>query len=152
MSYRRAKFLAAVIEQMRTWYRWGGREPQTGLDCWGLVAHALRASGGPDLTKWWTDVAWKQLVPVTTEGELLPGDLVFYGGDPADPADVSHVVVHIGEGVVVGANGGGSAIQSTTDAAKAGARVKVKDSIQYEGSQRLRGFRRIPYLHEEAPC
>lgn len=142
---KRAQFIAVIIDLLRTWYRYGGRDPGTGLDCMGLVIYALKKVGGPDLADWWTDRAWNEW-PAVEEKDLLPGDLVFYGGDPNNPKDVSHVGVHIADGVVVTASGGGQTTTSISIAMKQGARVKVKDRLRYRNPDDLRGFRRIPFL------
>ncbi|WP_233597304.1 MULTISPECIES: NlpC/P60 family protein [unclassified Corallococcus] len=108
ITSQRAAFLALVLAQMHSPYRWGAkgqRVPADGprlFDCSGLVTWALNQVGGPD----WrathnTDRLWDICAPVATEAELLPGDLVLYGraghttlqGRPVTRDDPNHVMV-----------------------------------------------------------
>ncbi|NVJ03095.1 C40 family peptidase [Myxococcus sp. AM009] len=146
---QRARFLALVLQQMNSPYRWNGKgetDVTTGqrvFDCSGLVTWALREVGGPD----WrathnTDLLWTDCAKVPAASELLPGDLVLYHslGKPADP---EHVMVYVGAGVVVGASGGGPSTRTLADAAKADARVKTFAHLDYR-ARRMPGFRRLP--------
>ncbi|WP_163998700.1 NlpC/P60 family protein [Pyxidicoccus caerfyrddinensis] len=147
-SSQRAAFLALVLQQMHSPYRWnakGTRDATTGqrvFDCSGLVTWTLHQVGGPD----WrathnTDRLWAACAPVDFAA-LLPGDLVLYHRAGA-PADAEHVMVHVGGGVVVGASGGGRATLTLADAAAHDARVKALPHLGYRPD--LMGFRRLPF-------
>lgn len=116
----------SVVSELQTLigtpYIWGGKNPQKagGLDCSGAVTYVL---------------AKLDLVPpgyirnadqLFREAEriLLPqaGDLAFYGTS----ADVSHVMVVVGDGRVLGATGGGRSTTSTEIAKKQGAEIKYE--------------------------
>lgn len=143
MNLRR-EFVAVVLEQMHVPYKWGGKLPALGLDCSGLVTHALWKAGGPDWRQTYnTDKLWNELV----EPQMLrPGDICLYGG--TGPADVSHVMVWLMDpggaagGIIVGACGGDSTTTSQTIALRQGARVKVHRSHLYRKD--FRGFRSLP--------
>lgn len=82
----------------RLGYRWGGRDPLTGLDCSGFVISALRevSDGRINLNDYWTDRLWAEVPRLQNweEQPLRPGDLVFYwGATSKGPDDVSHVMV-----------------------------------------------------------
>jgi cell wall-associated NlpC family hydrolase len=74
-------------------YRYGGRSPETGFDCSGLITHVF-------------EQAWGMLLPPGTEAlsrvgvavrpkELKPGDLVFYN---TRNRPFSHVGIYLGAG------------------------------------------------------
>lgn len=83
-------------------YRWGGTSPETGFDCSGFVWYVYSQVGVylPRTSReQYNFLASKgQLV---NEGNLHPGDLVFYGH-----GYVSDVKLYMGSGYVIGANGG----------------------------------------------
>lgn len=127
--------------EQRTWYVWGGRFPETGLDCSGLVAHCLWAVGGPDWRKThWSGRMWRELPPAI---HPLPGDLAMYG----PPGSVNHVMAVVGpsriagEFVVVGASGGNSDTTTIEIARLRRAFVKRKPTHLYRPG--FRGFRRL---------
>ncbi len=87
-----------ALAQVGTPYIWGGETPGVGFDCSGLVQAAYKAAGItlPRVAQDQYDATAK-LGP----GEpLQPGDLVFFGGGPAD---VTHVGIYIGNGQMVDA-------------------------------------------------
>lgn len=145
MKPRRSHYLSNVLNLMGAPYVYGGRSAE-GLDCWGLVALALRQAGGPNLYRWWTDHAWAQL-PAVEGREALPGDLAFYARAGAEPGDVEHVVVLAGHGTVVSASYGSSRITTPELAAAASppARVMAWPTVHYRAG--FVGFRSLsPYL------
>jgi cell wall-associated NlpC family hydrolase len=58
-------------------YRWGGKDPATGLDCSGLVYVAFRDIGVTAPRSTWTQVSWKM---VRKTGTPSAGDLVWWPG------------------------------------------------------------------------
>jgi cell wall-associated NlpC family hydrolase len=90
-------------------YRWGGTGPG-GFDCSGLTQAAYGAAG-VDLPR----TAQEQFdagPPVPANGDVLPGDLVFFGGGPSG---VEHVGLYVGAGEMI-------------DAPHTGAVVRVDDA------------------------
>lgn len=151
MSNLRREFCALVLNQMKTFYRWGGKEPGTGLDCSGLVTWALWRAGGPDWRQTHnTDKLWNEL---SVPQMLRPGDLAFYGGKGLpeggrEPKDVSHVMIWLFDpgggsgGLVVGASGGDSTTIDAVAATKQGAYVKCHRTHLYRDD--FRAFRTLP--------
>jgi murein DD-endopeptidase len=149
---QRAKFLSLVLDQHGAPYRWGAKGEDAGnglraFDCSGLVTWALHKVGGPDWRRTHnTDRLLAECNPLsgyTLEG-LMPGDIVFYGARlPGGDMDASHVMVHIGAGVVFGASGGDSRTLTLADAHRAGASVRACPSIHYRKD--LLAFRRLPF-------
>ena len=157
MSGELAKFLGWFDRHEGRPYLWGGRglvrwtpegmaaSPYEGWDCWGAVADAWLASGGPDRRLWNTDAAWAQLEGVATP---RPGDLVFYAARmPKSPNDVEHVEVVTGEGPgagtwrTIGAAGGGSTTDTLDEALASGARIRRRPS--HLNRLRFCGFRTL---------
>ena len=109
-------------------YRWGGDNPLAGFDCSGLVLEGLKAVG---LFPRSEDSSAHDLVHVhfpsrhRVEGDLQPGDLVFWG-----QPRITHVEIvwrRIGDMVLtIGASGGGSATTSPDAAIEQDAYCKIR--------------------------
>ncbi len=86
-----------ALSQLGDAYRWGASGPDT-FDCSGLTSAAYRAAGVaiPRVSR----AQWGagQHVEVAN---LVPGDLVFFADNPADPATIHHVGMYIGNGLMV---------------------------------------------------
>ncbi|WP_379655747.1 C40 family peptidase [Pseudoxanthomonas sp. UC19_8] len=87
--------LQSALALLGTPYRWGGSDPDSGLDCSGLVGYVFRTALGVDLPRVSRDMA------ADGEGELIrnrdqlrQGDLVFFGAR----GRVNHVGIYVGEG------------------------------------------------------
>ena len=83
--------LEAALEQIGTPYEWGGSGPG-GFDCSGLTSFAYRAAG---VSLPHSSRAQSRMGVAVSRGELMPGDLVFFG----DP--VYHVGIYVGNGKMV---------------------------------------------------
>jgi cell wall-associated NlpC family hydrolase len=83
--------LEAALEQVGTPYEWGGSAPG-GFDCSGLTSFAYRAAG---VSLPHSSRAQSRMGVAVSRGELMPGDLVFFG----DP--VYHVGIYVGNGKMV---------------------------------------------------
>jgi cell wall-associated NlpC family hydrolase len=97
--------VAYALAQLGTPYRWGGDEPG-GFDCSGLVQAAYQAAGIglPRVAQAQYDAG----PPVPAGQPLQPGDLVFFG---ADPADVTHVGIVVSPGEMVDAPHTGAVVR-----------------------------------------
>ena len=123
-DYRQAAAQEALVKVgMR--YKFGGKSPETGFDCSGLVAYVFQR-------------AWGISVPRSTEEQrtagravkrtdLQPGDLVFYN---TRNRPFSHVGIYLGEGNFV-------------HAPRPGAKVRVESidnpywRVRFNGARRL---------------
>lgn len=75
-----------------TGYRFGGKNPEAGLDCSGMVAYIYNKSAGLKVSGSAADIARKGRV-IERSG-LRPGDLVFFN---TRNASFSHVGIYIGD-------------------------------------------------------
>ena len=76
-----------------TGYRFGGKNPEAGLDCSGMVSYIFAKAAGIKVNGSAADIARKGR-PIPRE-DLRPGDLVFFN---TRNASFSHVGVYIGDG------------------------------------------------------
>jgi cell wall-associated NlpC family hydrolase len=76
-----------------TGYRYGGKNPEAGLDCSGMVSHVFSQAAGIKLVGSAADIARKGR-PVEP-AKLAPGDLVFFN---TRNKPYSHVGIYIGDG------------------------------------------------------
>lgn len=88
-------------------YVWGATGPDS-YDCSGLVLRAFQAAG-INLPR----VSRQQFyagahVPVR---QAQPGDLLFYATDPTDPATIHHVMIYLGDGMMVEAPYSGESVR-----------------------------------------
>lgn len=94
---------------LETGYRFGGKNPEAGLDCSGMVNYVFDKAGGLRLTGSAADLA-RHGRPVERR-ELLPGDLVFFNtlNKPH-----SHVGIYIGDGRFIHAPSSKGAVRTET--------------------------------------
>lgn len=106
-------------------YRWGGRAPQTGFDCSGLVVHAFERAWGLALPH--STLAQSKAGKAVRRGDLRPGDLIFYN---TRRRPYSHVGIYLGEGRFV-------------HAPRRGAKVRIESMRKPYWRKRFNGARRI---------
>ena len=122
---QRNEALLVALMALGVDYRDGGRSPATGFDCSGLVAHVFEEAYGIRLPR--TALAQSEAGVAVNQGELEPGDLVFYDtqGRP-----YSHVGIYLGEGKFV-------------HSPKTGFSVRVESLRSAYWVKRFNGARRI---------
>jgi cell wall-associated NlpC family hydrolase len=99
-----------AYNQLGTPYRWGA----TGdgfYDCSGLTQAAYK-NGGVDIPRVSRE-QWKSGARVWQVSQMLPGDLVFYAYNTADPATIHHVGIYIGAGNMIDAPYTGATVRIT---------------------------------------
>lgn len=91
--------LLGALNLLGTPYKMGGRRPDTGLDCSGLVRYVYKQTQDIDLPHNARDIS--QVGEPVEPSELRPGDLVFFNtlGRP-----FSHVGIYKGDGKFVHAS------------------------------------------------
>jgi cell wall-associated NlpC family hydrolase len=93
VSERAREVVLFALGLIETDYRFGGRNPEAGLDCSGMVSYVFNNAAGIRLSGSAADIA-RRGRPVEL-AELRPGDLVFFNtlNRPR-----SHVGIYIGDG------------------------------------------------------
>lgn len=81
-----------ALSLIDTGYRFGGKNPDAGLDCSGMVSHIFRQAAGLTLTGSAADIA--RAGRAVEPAELRGGDLVFFN---TLDRPYSHVGIYIGE-------------------------------------------------------
>ena len=90
-------FLREARKYDGTPYLWGGRST-LGIDCSGLVANAFQACGVVSPRDARLQAAWPDVVPVSKQTELRPGDLLFFQSESLTlPAKITHVGLYLGQ-------------------------------------------------------
>ena len=89
-----------------TGYRFGGKNPQAGLDCSGMVSYIYQQGAGVRIAGSAADIA-RQGRPIE-RASLRPGDLVFFN---TRNASFSHVGVYIGQNRFVHAPSGSGRVR-----------------------------------------
>ncbi|NUR72045.1 MAG: NlpC/P60 family protein [Hamadaea sp.] len=96
------KALAAVnfaLKQLGKSYVWGAEGPDH-YDCSGLMWAAYRTTGY-SLPRVSRDQYQGTKDTSVSRYALLPGDLLFFGEDPANPASIHHVGMYLGNGKMI---------------------------------------------------
>jgi cell wall-associated NlpC family hydrolase len=125
MSEQRGEALLQTLLMLGVDYRYGGKSPETGFDCSGLVAHVFREAYGIELPH--NARAQSEMGMRVSLSELRAGDLVFYN---TLNRPFSHVGIYLGDGRFV-------------HAPKTGAQVRVEPIRGKYWMRRFDGARRI---------
>lgn len=124
------------------YYQWGGNYPQGssyGLDCSHFTYQVFKKFGL--MNSYMVSADQANFVKRISRSELKPGDLVFYKSKSS--GKVVHVAIYIGDGKIIGANGGDSSVTTIEIAKKKNAKVKIQ-SIDYDSREKFYG--RVPGL------
>jgi cell wall-associated NlpC family hydrolase len=95
----KAQPLLKALSLLGTPYKFGGNNPEKGLDCSGFVKHVYKESADISLPR--SAAEMSQLGEVVTQAELKPGDLVFFN---TRKKPNSHVGIYAGDGTFVHAS------------------------------------------------
>jgi cell wall-associated NlpC family hydrolase len=119
----------AVIRLARTAqgipYIWGGGSPAVGFDCSGFIIWLLQIGGASGPGDWTAQALHDQLragcagIPFAPN----PGAVAFYGNSPSH---ITHCMLCVGDGQVIGASGGGSKNLDRDFSLNNGAKVKQR--------------------------
>ena len=79
-------------------YRFGGSDPNTGVDCSGFTRYVLQNGAGVSVSR--SSGGQAAQGTVVSAEQMQPGDLIFYGNGKR----INHVAMYIGDGQVVHAS------------------------------------------------
>lgn len=104
-NYQKQEVTMVAFSMLNTKYNWGGKKPDFGVDCSGLVTYVFEKSIGMKITGAAKNMAQKGGdVPLShVNGKLEPGDLLFFN---TTGASFSHVGIYIGEDKFLHASSG----------------------------------------------
>jgi cell wall-associated NlpC family hydrolase len=125
VNEQRAEALLQALLSLGLDYRYGGKTPETGFDCSGLVAHVFREAYGIQLPH--NARAQSKYGRKVGLSELRAGDLVFYN---TLNRPFSHVGIYVGDGRFL-------------HAPKTGAQVRVESISTNYWRKRFDGARRL---------
>jgi cell wall-associated NlpC family hydrolase len=107
VEYLRDRIVQAGLDAVGTPYSWGGRDPEDGFDCSGLVGYVFHEVANMNMPRRARDqIATGKKV---AKSQLQPGDLVFFNAGRR--RGVSHVGIYIGEDKFVHAPTRGSSVR-----------------------------------------
>lgn len=114
-----------ALNQLGIRYKWGGKSPETGFDCSGLIVYSAQRSLGLKLPPRADDIA--KFGDVVSKKDLQVGDLVFFN---TLGTRFSHVGVYLGQDKFVHSPTRGSV-------------VRIEDMTQRYWTARYTGARRL---------
>ena len=113
------------LELVGITYRWGGTDPDSGLDCSGFVQVVFKDAVGMLLPR--TAKEQSKVGDVVNKNELKPGDLVFFN---TMRRAFSHVGIYLGDNRFM-------------HAPRSGSEIRVEDMSQGYWVKRYNGARRV---------
>jgi cell wall-associated NlpC family hydrolase len=121
----RERPLVHAMQAVGVKYRYGGRSPETGFDCSGLITHIFERAWGVRLPP--GTEALSKVGKAVRAKDLQPGDLVFYN---TRNKPYSHVGIYLGDGRFL-------------HAPRPGAKVRVESVETRYWRARFNGARRL---------
>lgn len=132
VSNRASELVASAMGLLGVPYKYGGNDPDSGLDCSGLVRLVYEETLGKVLPRRAADQA--AATDTIDRSELKPGDLVFFN---TMRRAFSHVGIYVGEGKFI-------------HAPRTGAQVRIEDMRTSYWNTRFNGARRVPMARDGA--
>ena len=98
MSYKRQQLVDYALQILGGSYRYGGSDPNTGVDCSGFIRYIMQNGAGVSMNR--SSGSQAQQGSAISADEMQPGDLIFYGSG----SRINHVGMYIGNGQIVHAS------------------------------------------------
>ena len=127
-------------------YKYGGNSPETGIDCSGLVRYVFKEAWGATLPR--TSLELSRVGEEVSQGDLQPGDLVFYN---TRRRSYSHVGIYLGDNKFIHAPSTGKKVRidsmdlaywkSRFNGARRITNPEERQKIESEKDQILQAFR-----------
>lgn len=124
-SNRASQLALQAISMVGVHYKYGGNNPESGLDCSGLVRYVFKEAAGKDLPRTAAEISHvgQQVKPQ----DLQPGDLVFYN---TLRRGFSHVGIYLGDNKFI-------------HSPSSGGQVRIESMDMSYWKKRFNGARRI---------
>lgn len=106
LTARASELAVRALGMLGIRYKYGGTEPESGVDCSGLVRFVFKDTWGTELPR--TSEEMSRFGEKVDAHELQPGDLVFYN---TLRRSFSHVGIYLGENRFIHAPSGGGQVR-----------------------------------------
>ena len=94
----RSEIVEYALQFVGNRYKYGGTNPNTGVDCSGFTSYVLRHAAGVSLPH--SSSGQSRMGRVVKSSEMRPGDIICYGSGKR----INHVALYIGNGQIVHAS------------------------------------------------
>ena len=94
----RSEIVEYALQFVGNRYKYGGTNPNTGVDCSGFTSYVLRNAAGVQLPH--SSAGQSRMGRVVKSSEMRPGDIICY----ASGKKINHVALYIGNGKIVHAS------------------------------------------------
>ena len=94
----RSEIVTYALQFVGNRYKYGGTNPNTGVDCSGFTSYVMRHAAGVELPH--SSGGQSRMGRVVSSSEMRPGDIICYGSGKK----INHVALYIGNGQIVHAS------------------------------------------------
>ena len=94
----RSEIVTYALQFVGNRYKYGGTNPNTGVDCSGFTSYVMRHAAGVELPH--SSGGQSRMGRVVSSSEIRPGDIISYGSGKR----INHVALYIGNGQIVHAS------------------------------------------------
>ena len=94
----RSEIVTYALQFVGNRYKYGGTNPNTGVDCSGFTSYVMRHTAGVELPH--SSGGQSRMGRVVSSSEMRPGDIISYGSGKR----INHVALYIGNGQIVHAS------------------------------------------------
>ena len=94
----RSEIVTYALQFVGNRYKYGGTNPNTGVDCSGFTSYVMRHAAGVELPH--SSGGQSRVGRVVSSSEMRPGDIICYGSGKK----INHVALYIGNGQIVHAS------------------------------------------------
>ena len=94
----RSEIVTYALQFVGNRYKYGGTNPNTGVDCSGFTSYEMRHAAGVELPH--SSGGQSRMGRVVSSSEMRPGDIISYGSGKR----INHVALYIGNGQIVHAS------------------------------------------------
>ena len=94
----RSEIVTNALQFVGNRYKYGGTNPNTGVDCSGFTSYVMRHAAGVELPH--SSGGQSRMGRVVSSSEMRPGDIISYGSGKR----INHVALYIGDGKIIHAS------------------------------------------------
>ena len=94
----RSEIVTYALQFVGNRYKYGGTNPNTGVDCSGFTSYVMRHAAGVELPH--SSGGQSRMGRVVSSSEMRPGDIISYGSGKR----INHVALYIGDGKIIHAS------------------------------------------------